>query len=111
MWNAVYRRPLGELTGIQPTLNEVPNQISLSQNYPNPFNPETNIEFQIPAAGNILLTIYDMLGREIAVLINEKLDPGSYKVGWNASQYASGVYYYELRTMDFSSVKKMIIIR
>src|SRR4030095_14617243 len=107
----VYRRPLSELTGIKPISNEIPTQFSLSQNYPNPFNPKTIINFQLPMFNYVSLKIYDVLGREAAILVNEELKPGTYEVNWDASNYPSGVYYYKLSAGDYSEAKKMILIK
>lgn len=96
---------------IHPIYNEIPSQFSLSQNYPNPFNPTTHFEFQIASFGLVKLTIYDILGREIATLVNDQLQPGTYEVAWDASNYPSGVYYYKLKADDFSETKKMILMK
>ena len=87
---------------------------SLKQNFPNPFNPSTKIRFEIPSNQNnnkpkVLLGIYDILGREVAVLINESLSPGRYEVNWNASNYASGIYFYKIIASEFSQTNKMIL--
>ena len=81
------------------------------QNYPNPFNPVTNIVFDLPSASFTRLTVYDILGREIAVLVNEQLRAGSYKVDWNATNYPSGIYFYKIETEGFSNSKKMVLIK
>jgi hypothetical protein len=112
----VYRRPLGELVGIHQVSGEVPDKFSLGQNYPNPFNPATKIRFSIPSVGqrhafDLRLTVYDILGREIAVLVNEQLSPGTYEVDWDASDFPSGVYYYRLAAGDYTETKKMILIK
>ncbi len=83
----------------------------LSQNYPNPFNPETEIKFQIPENGKVSLKVYDILGREVAVLINDYREMGKYSVNFNASKYASGVYFYRLEVNDFVSTKKMMLLK
>ena len=111
--------------GIKPITNEVPKTFILYQNYPNPFNPTTKIKFDIPASPvpskggglNVRLEIYDILGKQVASLIpplgggQEGLQPGSYEVEWNASGYASGVYFYQLRSNDFVETKKMVLMR
>jgi hypothetical protein len=85
---------------------------SLSQNYPNPFNPTTNINFSIPNSGNVSLKVYDILGNEVASLLNnQKLSSGQYKVDFNASALTSGVYYYTIRTDNFTDTKKMFLIK
>ncbi len=111
--SSVYRRPLGELVGIQPISTEIPNQYSLSQNYPNPFNPVTKIRFDISGASvaQTFLSVYDLLGREIATLVNEQLKPGTYEVEFDGFNYPSGVYYYKLTAGDFSQSRKMILVK
>ena len=97
--------------GIQNISSEVPSAFSLSQNYPNPFNPTTNIRFDLPKSGSVKLVVFDELGREVATLVNEKLQPGTYEVDWNGSSYASGVYFYRIQTDEFSETKKMLLIK
>lgn len=92
------------------------NEFRLDQNYPNPFNPSTIIKFTIPhshhtAVNNTKLIIYDILGREVKTLLNEKLASGEYKITFNASNLASGVYFYRLTTENFSQTRKMMLIR
>lgn len=89
----------------------IPNYYSLSQNYPNPFNPTTKISYTLPKAGNVELKVYDLLGREVATLVNETKQPGMYSVDFNASNLASGVYFYSIKANDFSAVKKMILVK
>lgn len=96
---------------INPVSAPIPKDYSLSQNYPNPFNPVTNIRFQIPSAKFVKLAVYDMLGREVEVLINENKPAGSYLVSFDASELSSGIYFYKLITNDFSDVKKMVLIK
>lgn len=83
----------------------------LEQNYPNPFNPITTIEFSVGTYGHISLHVYDILGREIAILVNEEKPPGFYTVQWNASDFPSSVYFYKLTTGKFSQVKKMALAK
>jgi len=111
MPQGVYRRPLSELVGIQPISNEIPNQFSLSQNYPNPFNPNTVISFQLAVNSFAMLKVYDLLGREVATLVNEQLQPGTYEVDWDGNGFASGVYYYKLAAGDYTETKKMVLIK
>lgn len=99
------------IIGITPISNEVPNRFSLSQNYPNPFNPITDIKFDIAAATNVKLTVMNMLGQEVEVLVNQSLSAGTYKADWNASNYPSGVYFYKLEAGEFVDVKKMILVK
>lgn len=115
----------GSTVGVQEISNAIPEQFSLLQNYPNPFNPETDINYQISVAGVVTLKIYDVLGQEVATLIDQELHPGTYRSRWDASAQASGIYYYRLsvspsatrdRSTDkmvgaFSEVKKMLLVR
>ena len=114
--HSVYRRPLGELTGIQTISSEMPDKFSLSQNYPNPFNPATKIRFSLPLPSKggvqkVKLMIYDILGSEITTLVNEQLQPGTYEIEWDATNYPSGVYYYKLVTSDYIETRKMVLIK
>ncbi len=92
-------------------LNEIATGYELSQNYPNPFNPETAIDFSIPFSSNVNLDIYNIAGQNVASLVNQRLTPGTYKVRWNASDVTSGVYFYTLRTENFTETKKMFLIK
>lgn len=98
-------------TGISQTNSLVPEKYNLYQNYPNPFNPVTNIKFDIIKSNNVKVIVYDMLGKEIAVLLNEVLQPGSYKVDFDGSSLSSGMYYYKVVTNEFTDIKKMTLIK
>ena len=98
-------------TGIKVVNNTLPSTFTLSQNYPNPFNPTTTIDFTVPAASNVKITVYDALGKQVSVLINSFLNRGSYKATWNADNFASGVYFYQIEANNFVMVKKMILIK
>ncbi len=90
----------------------LPREYSLSQNYPNPFNPSTTIEFAIPQSDDVSLIVYDMLGREVAELVNDKLSAGNYKVQYNAAEkLSSGVYIYRIKTNNFNSTKKLLLLK
>lgn len=97
--------------GIVHTGGEIPRDYKLGQNYPNPFNPKTNFEFRISKTGFVNITIYDLLGREISVIVNENLTAGMYTAEWDGSNYVSGVYFYRLQTADYTETKKMILIK
>jgi hypothetical protein len=108
------------LTGLTIISTEVPDGFSVYQNYPNPFNPVTKIRFDISPllggvsegrGGLVKLIIFDLLGKEIATLVNEQLQPGTYEVQWDATDFPSGVYYYRLVAGDFSESKKMILTK
>ena len=89
----------------------LPKEYRLSQNYPNPFNPSTNIDFDLKQAGQTTLTVFNMLGQEVASLVNKYMEPGTYSVHFDASQLVSGIYYYQLKSGEFSSLKKMLFIK
>ncbi len=108
---SIWRRPLSEVIGIQTTSTEIPSAFSLQQNYPNPFNPSTFIKFDVSEGSFLTLKIFDALGREVAILVNEDLKPGTYEVDWNAINYPSGVYFYTLRTEQFTETKRMVLIK
>ena len=96
--------------------NKIPTEFKLYQNYPNPFNPVTKIRFEVPLIkgglkGVVSLKIYDVLGKEITTLVNEKKSPGSYEISFDGSNLPSGVYYYKIIANEFSDVKCMIIIK
>jgi len=89
----------------------LPLNFRLNQNYPNPFNPTTKISFTTGTAGNVKLTVYDLLGKEVATLLNEKKDAGSYEIEFNANNLSSGVYFYKLETNQFTDIKRMTLIK
>ncbi|MGE5796961.1 MAG: 5'-nucleotidase C-terminal domain-containing protein [Ignavibacteria bacterium] len=91
--------------------NYSPYEYALMQNYPNPFNPATNFEFRIADFELVSLKVYDILGNEVATIVNEELPAGNYKYQWNASRLASGVYFYQLRTGKFEDTKKLILMK
>jgi hypothetical protein len=105
------RDPTGNPFGLQIISSEVPRDFSLYQNYPNPFNPNTIIRFQITNYKFTSLKVYDILGREIAILVNQQLQPGTYEISWDASNYPSGVYLFELSSDDFKVTKKMVLVK
>ncbi len=114
---------LTRVVGSSKQISSLPTSFMLFQNYPNPFNPLTTINFNIPPMHNnppahpggkgvfTKLVIYDILGREIAVIVNEMLTAGEYSVAWDASNYASGMYFYKLITDEFTETKKMVLIK
>ncbi|MBS1516882.1 MAG: S8 family peptidase [Bacteroidetes bacterium] len=99
-------------TGISSNLNtELPVEYSLAQNYPNPFNPVTNVEFGISKLGFVSLKIYDVLGKEVATLVNENLIPGTYKYNFDASNLSSGIYFYRIKAGDFVQTRSMMLLK
>ncbi len=99
------------LIGINPIGSTIPEQYSLLQNYPNPFNPATNIVFELPKQGFVKITVYDALGREVKVLVNQQMTAGKFNVDWNAADYPSGVYFYRLEAGTFIDTKKMVLVK
>ena len=102
--------------GIKNISSDVPKETKLFQNYPNPFNPTTNIKFQIKNSGFVSLKVYDVLGQEVAAIVNEKMNAGTYEVPFSMNMISggsssSGVYFYKLETGDYSSTNKLIIIK
>jgi hypothetical protein len=120
----LYKARTGSLTGINQIGTVIPAHYNLYQNYPNPFNPSTKIRFEVPAGSvgetrRVALIVFDVLGREIAVLVNQQLQPGSYQVSWNAANQSSGIYFYKLvvsganlsNSINYTDTKKMILIK
>ncbi|MDT3695736.1 MAG: T9SS type A sorting domain-containing protein [Ignavibacterium sp.] len=99
------------LTDIIVCFDSSPTSYNLNQNYPNPFNPATKITWQSPLAGHQTLKVYDVLGNEVATLIDEFRNAGIYEVGFDASKLSSGVYFYQLKAGDYLNTKKMLLIR
>ncbi len=91
--------------------NQVPYSFTLSQNYPNPFNPVTSISFSLPAREFVTLTVYDILSNEVEILVNEFMNSGSHNISWDASRFASGVYFYRVNAGGFTETKKMVLIK
>ncbi|MGA2668850.1 MAG: LamG-like jellyroll fold domain-containing protein [Ignavibacteria bacterium] len=107
---------INNLVGINRENGNVPHKFSLYQNYPNPFNPSTTIKFDIPSNPgnntiNVKLELFDILGREVAVMINDELQPGTYTINWDASKYSSGQYFYRLTAGSFTETRKMMILK
>ncbi len=98
-------------TGIKDQLSSLPKNYSLSQNYPNPFNPTTAIDYQLPKSGHVSLKVYDMLGNEIATLVNENKEAGSYTANFNAGNISSGVYFYTLQASGYTMTKKLVVLK
>jgi len=101
----------GLVTGFDHDAPTLPSETHLFQNYPNPFNPTTTFSFSIPYSSFTILSVYDLLGREVATLVNERLGPGSYTKEWDATRQASGVYFYRLKAGDHVATKKLVLMR
>jgi hypothetical protein len=121
VWDARSNGKVGKRTipiGIQKLSSEIPSGYNLSQNYPNPFNPATIIRFNVPETGKskmgngvIVLKVYDVIGREVVTLVNEKLNSGTYEATFDASKCTSGVYFYRLTADGFSETRKMVLLK
>jgi hypothetical protein len=90
---------------------EVPEKFHLYQNFPNPFNPSTSIKFDLAKTGMVKLTVFDITGKSVQTLVNDQLNAGSYSYDFNASTLASGIYFYKVETPEFTSIKKMILVK
>ena len=104
-------RSINPTTPVEYENDQYPSNHFLSQNYPNPFNPATMISYQIPQAGFVTLKVYDILGREVTILINEEKPAGSYEVQFTASGLTSGIYFYQIKAGEYSETKKMLMIK
>lgn len=113
--NCTYSNYAGEsitiVTSVKENITQTPSSFALEQNYPNPFNPSTNIAFSLPRAERVTLKVFDLLGKEIATLVDEKLATGHYEVRWNAGGVESGTYFYQLRAGEFAATKKLILMK
>jgi len=99
------------LVGVGPEPPPLPQQAKLSQNYPNPFNPTTRIEYALPQRDLVKLQVFDLLGKEVALLVDEVQPAGTHSVNWNGAGFASGVYVYQLRTPTSILTRKMVLLR
>jgi hypothetical protein len=98
-------------TAIHSSQSEVPVSYQLFQNYPNPFNPSTKIKYTIAKSGDVMLKIFDVLGKEVNTLVSKKQRPGTYEADWDGTYYTSGVYFYKLTSGDFSETKSMVLLK
>jgi len=90
---------------------DLPIEFNLSNNYPNPFNPSTTIEFTLPKTSKVKLSVYNVLGQEVAVILNENMNAGVHKITFNGERLSSGLYFYKLVGGEYVSVKKMMLIK
>jgi hypothetical protein len=109
--NGAWRRPFVQLTDVREIDLSVPQSLALEQNYPNPFNPSTRIGFQILDFGFASLKVFDILGREVATLVNEQLKPGSYEATFDGSRLSSGIYFYRLQAGALTETRKLSLLR
>jgi glucose/arabinose dehydrogenase len=101
----------GPASPVPPSRGDLPNTIILEQNYPNPFNPSTTITYKVPAAAYVQLRVYDVLGRQVAMLLDNHIEAGTHQVTVDASNFSSGVYLYRLTTPDFTQAKAMLVVK
>lgn len=104
-------REVGGVVNVSDTKSDLPSDYNLTQNYPNPFNPSTTIEYSLPENAYVSINIYDALGKEIETLFKGENNAGTYKLKWNASRYASGIYFCRMTTGKFVQVKKMLLVK
>jgi hypothetical protein len=109
--NESYKQLGGIPTAISEEQNTIPTNYALFQNYPNPFNPTTNIKFSLPKESKVKLTIYDAIGKQITVLVDGQMSAGSHVVQWNATNFASGVYFYRIEADNFRMTNKMLFMK
>lgn len=110
-WNNAQNKTIVVKTTTGVEGNTTPISFKLSQNYPNPFNPVTRINYEITMTSNVKLTVYNVFGNKVTTLINQKQEAGKHFVDFDGSNYSSGTYFYKIETGDFSSIKKMILIK
>jgi hypothetical protein len=111
MGTGIELKKISTATGVDSEVDPAPAGFALSQNYPNPFNPVTSIRYSIGVVSNVKLVVYDMAGREVAVLVNEMKDPGNYEVLFDASRLSSGMYFYRLNAGGIAQTRKMVLVR
>lgn len=105
------KRPISEIVSSENNNQNVPSVFKLFQNEPNPFNPSSKFKVQIAKLSDVKVTVFDGLGREVTTLINEVLQPGSYEVEFDGTNFPSGVYFYRLTAGDYSESKRMVLIK
>lgn len=108
--NGIWRRDLNQVS-VQNIASIVSDNYNLSQNYPNPFNPATKINFQLPKSSFVTLKVYNSLGKEVAELVNEKLNAGAYQTTFDAASFSSGAYFYKIEADGFKETKKMLLVK
>jgi photosystem II stability/assembly factor-like uncharacterized protein len=110
--DGVWRRPLTEvISSVSQVRSELPNEFSLQQNYPNPFNPSATVRYELPKASMVRLSVYDILGREVAVLVDEMKNAGTYVVRFDGSNLASGVYFYRIQAGGFTKARRLLLLK
>ena len=110
-WSTIKMTPVILSTKEELSTTVIPAKFELSQNYPNPFNPATTIRFSLPQAGEVKLTVYNLLGQVVTTLVNGYREAGTYNVNWDASNLSTGVYIYRVEANTFSLTKKMTLLK
>jgi hypothetical protein len=110
-YKSVWRIDKSFIISVNNETEITPTTFSLKQNYPNPFNPTTKIKYDVPRLGNVKIVVYDVIGREVQTLVNERLQPGTYEVKFDGSALNSGVYFYKLSAGNFTETKRMLLIK
>ncbi|MCU0410979.1 MAG: T9SS type A sorting domain-containing protein [Bacteroidetes bacterium] len=103
--------PSGGSSHVETMNNAVPQSLQLAQNFPNPFNPSTTIEFAVASTQLVTVKVHDMLGREVATLVDHTLNPGSYRTKWNAMDNPSGLYFYTVRAGNETLTRRMALVK
>ncbi|MFN0157583.1 MAG: T9SS type A sorting domain-containing protein [Bacteroidota bacterium] len=101
----------GTFVNVDDKQAHVPANFELGQNYPNPFNPSTTIEISVPQTRYVNITVFDLLGQEVATLVSDELQPGRHKIQWDATGVSSGVYFYRFRSGDIIQTKRLMLLR
>jgi len=99
------------VNGVESNGSSLPTEFVLAQNYPNPFNPSTVINYQLPMTNHVTLKVYDAIGREVATLVNEVKEAGTYSATFDGSKLSSGIYFYTLKAENFTAVKKLLLMK
>lgn len=112
-WNGFWVQTIGLITSVEQISDDatIPKQFRLEQNYPNPFNPSTTIQFAIPVSSPVSIKLYDVLGRQVVVLLDEEMQPGVYKLSFEAGELASGVYFYRIQASEFTQTRKLMLLK
>jgi hypothetical protein len=101
----------GSSVALNNPADQLPTEYNLSQNFPNPFNPSTDISFALPNAGKVKLVVYNVLGQEVATLVDQAMEAGNHTVTWEANEYSSGVYFYRLNAEKYTQTLKMMLLK
>jgi len=107
----VWKYSVSNLVSVKNNEQNLPKSFLLNQNYPNPFNPTSIIRFQIKDSRLVILKVYDIIGKEVETLVNEKKSPGTYEVTFDGSRLSSGIYFYTLTAGDFKETKKLVLLK